>query len=171
MNRVQRTTSARFLSEGNKLIGYASVFNSPTNINEYGRSFTEVISPTAFNRAIAEKQDCICCFNHNPERLLGRVSSGTLTLSIDNHGLRYEVQLPDHASDIKEMVQRGDLAANSFCLSPTKDTWKDGVRTIEDVDLFDVSPVVSPAYPDALIVGLRSKNWYETKLKIMEKSI
>jgi HK97 family phage prohead protease len=70
-------------STGNKLSGYAAVYNSPSA--DVGK-FTEVIHQGALDRAIREKQNVVLLYNHNPSALLARTSAQTLHLSSDNHG-------------------------------------------------------------------------------------
>lgn len=138
--------------------GYAAVFNSPTNI---GSMFREVIKPGAFARAIKENQDVRALVDHIPDKILGRTKSGTLRLSEDEKGLRYEIDPPNTtvATDLLESIRRGDIDQSSFAFTPKSQTWrKDGeqlVREINDVDLYDVSPVTYPAY-ESTSVSVRS---------------
>ena len=66
-----------------------------------------------------------------------------------------------YGNDMLELFRRGDLSQSSFGFTVEKDSWrswKNGqhVRYIERVgSLFDVSPVVYPAYASASS-GLRS---------------
>ena len=50
-------------------------------------------------------------FNHERGALLGRTCSGTLRLSEDGTGLRYEIDLPDTTvgRDVAALLERGDL--------------------------------------------------------------
>jgi phage head maturation protease len=58
-------------------------------------------------------------------------------------------------------IERGDITQQSFGFNIKSDEWKDldkdvPIRTITEVDnIFDVSPVTFPAYPDTE-VALRS---------------
>lgn len=137
--------------------GYAAVFNAPSE----DMGFVEFIAPGAFTQCLGD--DVRCLFNHDPNLLLARTSSGTLRLSQDDRGLRYEFEVPDttFGRDFHTMVQRGDVSQSSFGFSVSADEWAeqpDGKwhRTITQVGrLFDVSPVTYPAYPDTE-VALRS---------------
>ena len=104
-------------------------------------------------------------FNHDPNHLLARTSSGTLKLSVDEKGLKYEFSVPDTSSgrDLLVSMDRGDITQSSFAFTVEDDSWeeRDGIdiRTINKVKrLYDVSPVSIPAYPDAndLSVAQRS---------------
>lgn len=138
--------------------GYAAVFNTPADI---AGMFREVVKPGAFARAIREKQDVRGLVDHDPSRIIGRTKSGTLRLSEDEKGLRYEIDAPDTTTgrDIVESIKRGDIDGSSFGFMAKSQTWrKDGnmaVRELNDVDLFDVSPVTFPAY-NSTSVNVRS---------------
>lgn len=131
------------------IVGYAAVFNAETNIG----GFFERIKPGAFARAIAEQQDVRALFNHDPNFLLGRLGAGTLRMAEDEQGLRVEIDPPDTQTgrEVVELIRRGDIYGMSFGFMAMKESWdstEDGValRILEDVDLFDVSPVTFPAY-------------------------
>jgi HK97 family phage prohead protease len=94
--------------------------------------------------------------------LLARTASGTLEVKEDDKGLYYRFEMPNtsYGNDLLELYKRGDLTQSSFGFTVDKDSWRleDGqhVRYIESVSsLFDVSPVVYPAYT-AASSGLRS---------------
>lgn len=150
--------------------GYAAIFNSPTEIGGY---FTEEIAPGAFSRAIAENSDIRALFNHDWNNVLGRTKSGTLQLSEDERGLKFEVTLPNTslARDLKESMQRGDINQCSFGFIPTEEQWDYNVepakRTILEVDLFEISVVSIPAYEDTEVNVIRSKELNEQVEKRM----
>lgn len=137
---------------GNAIEGYAAVFNSQSE--DLG-GFRESIRPGAFSRAIREKQDVRCLFNHNSDTILGRTRSGTLRLLEDSTGLQFNCDLPDTQAgrDVREMIRRGDINQCSFGFVAQDDTWsRDGkTRELVDVDLFDVSPVTYAAYPQTSV--------------------
>ena len=146
--------------------GYAAVFDEEYVLWD-GASFrvVEIVKPGTFTRALKEKQDVRCLFNHDANNLLGRTAAGTLRMKQDNKGLQFTNDMPDTqlGRDVRTSVDRGDLDGCSFAFNVTKQTWreekKDGVtistREIEDVDLFDVGPVTYPAYTGTS-VGARS---------------
>ena len=144
--------------------GYAAVFNSLSH--DLG-GFRERIDPAAFNEVL--ENDVRAAFNHDPSMILGRTSAGTLRLSIDDTGLRYEVDLPNSTMgrDLYESVQRGDIAESSFKFTVLDDEWRDTeegvIRTIKQVGrLIDVAPVSFPAYPDATVAARSLEQWKET---------
>ena len=150
---------ARVVTEEGKVIlrGHAAVFNSQSA--DLG-GFREIIRPNAFRNALT-KSDPRCLFNHVPSYILGRKSSNTLRVSENERGLPFDCDLPDttYARDLQVSLGRGDVRECSFGFSVREggDTFvKDkatGVwhRTIiEDgiEELYDVSPVTFPAYPE-----------------------
>lgn len=147
--------------------GYAAVFNSPTRLWE---DLDEVIAPGAFSRAVSSS-DVRCLFNHDWSNVLGRTKSGTLRLSEDERGLKFEVDLPDTtvARDLIKSMERGDINQCSFGFIPTEETWDYNstpmLRTIHEVELYEVSIVPLPAYEDTE-AALRSKEDLE---KVVEK--
>lgn len=149
--------------EERKLVGYASVFNSPTTIGDDW--FNEEIIPGAFARSISEK-DVRALFNHDWNNVLGRTKSGTLLLEEDSHGLRFEVELPDTtvANDLAKSIDRGDIDQCSFGFIPVVEQWDHeavpAARKLVEVELFEISIVSLPAYDDTT-VSLRSQEQYQ----------
>ncbi len=148
--------------EDKYLTGYAAKFGVKSE--DLG-GFRETIKPGAFKRALSENQDVRALFNHDSSQVLGRSTAGTLELSEDSTGLKYRVKLPNtsYANDLHESVKRGDITQSSFGFRTQKQSWSEDtadssatLRTLEDVDLFDVSPVTYPAYPDATVSAGRS---------------
>jgi len=133
------------------LRGYAAVYNSDS---ENMGGFFEQIAPGAFRDVMGD--DVRAYLNHDENRLLGRVSSGTLTISSDDRGLYYEVKMPNttYAKDLIELMKRGDINQSSFAFLIGDDYWEERngetYRIITKISrLLDVSPVAQPAYPDA----------------------
>jgi uncharacterized protein len=139
--------------------GYAAVFNSPSL--DFG-GWTEVIAPGAFTKSLLTNPDVMLLRDHDSAILLGRTTSKTLTLSEDPTGLRFACELPNttQANDLAVLIDRGDISGCSFGFICNIDNWADDgkgntVRTVLDADLFDVSIVAQPAYPDTSL-SLRS---------------
>lgn len=141
--RVERDDSG----ELDKIRGYAAPFNS---WSENLGGFREKIAPGAFTKSI-KRDDVRCLKNHNSDYVIGRNEAGTLTLSEDDKGLYYEADPPDTqwARDFMVSVNRGDVSGSSFGFKIVKDKWNDDMseRALQEVQLFDVSPVTYPAYP------------------------
>lgn len=156
---------ARAESEGNRIVGYGAVFHTtarPIMSRNLG-GFIERVLPSAFNQARHSGwPGAVCRYNHDGNMLLGTQAGGTLALEIDNVGLHYNVLPPQSRADILELVGRGDVQHSSFAFRVPAggETWELSdqnypMRSLIDVQLVDVAPVVNPAYPDAT-AGLRS---------------
>lgn len=183
-----------------EIVGHAAVYDEWTTLYEGSYwVWREVVRPGAFDRALREKQDVRCLFNHDPNFILGRTKSGTTTLSSDKTGLFTRTVAAD-SQTVRDLVltpiEREDVDGMSFafCTRASGDTvqtkGKDGVITIEDggqritlryegdklieerevldADLFDVSPVVYPAYTGT-DVSLRSIVGAEDRAKEMDR--
>jgi HK97 family phage prohead protease len=131
--------------------GYAALFNSDSQ--DLG-GFVERISPGAFDGVIKRGTDVVALYNHDPMFILGRESAGTLRISVDEKGLRYEVDAPESRADVVEAIERGDVRGSSFAfrVKGSGENWSRDqqgrqIREIRDIDgLFDVGPVLKPAY-------------------------
>jgi hypothetical protein len=151
--------------DGKRLIrGHAAVFNQ---LSEDLGGFREQIAPGAFAEAI-KTDDVRALFNHNADLILGRNLAGTLKLAEDARGLAIELDPPDTQAgrDLLVSMERGDVTQMSFGFSvrPNGQNWgKDDtgqvVRTITRVRLFDVSPVVYPAYPQTDVAVRELRDW------------
>jgi HK97 family phage prohead protease len=140
--------------DGNTLIGYAAIFDSPSE----PMPFTEFVKRGAFSKTLNDGADVRLLIDHEGVPL-ARSKSGTLALEEDDRGLRVEAELdpsnPDAARIISAM-KRGDLNQMSFAFRTIKDNWSDD-RSLREVQLFDVSVVTFPAYEET-VAELRNRN-------------
>jgi hypothetical protein len=156
-------------ADGKKTMrGHAAVFNQ---LSQDLGGFREQIAPGAFADAI-QTDDVRALFNHDPNFILGRNVAKTLRLSEDATGLAIEIDPPDttYARDLMVSMERGDVTQMSFGFSvrPGGQDWAkndDGqtVRTLKKLRLFDVSPVVYPAYPQTDIAMREMRAWTESQ--------
>jgi len=141
---------ARQDGEGNNLIGYASVFDSPSE----PMPFVEYVRKGAFAKTLNDGADVRLLIDHEGVPL-ARTKSGTLMLEEDDRGLRVEASLdpmnPDAARVISAM-KRGDISQMSFAFRTIKDNWNSdrSVRELKEVQLYDVSVVTFPAYEETV---------------------
>jgi len=155
------------------IIGYAAVYNR-LSLDLGG--FREEILPGAFDKILNRqrgKGDVVALFNHDSNIVLGRSSSGTLELSSDDKGLKYVVTPPVSRADVLELIQRRDVRGSSFAFTvePKNESFRTGedgkaIRQIREVSgLYDVGPVLNPAYPStSASVAMRSyKAWLATQ--------
>lgn len=159
--------------------GYAAVFNQVAHIGRWYR-YKEQIASGAFEGCNYDK--CVACFNHDTDHLLARFSSGTLKLSVDEVGLRFEFEVPNTTvgNDMYELVKRGDISQCSFAFVVAEESWKydeqndeNDLRTIEKIaELWDVSLVTYPAY-EGTSVDARSaeeESFMERKKEYLSRS-
>lgn len=143
--------------------GHAAVFNSDSE--DLG-GFIERIAPGAFSRSLAANPSTQAFWNHNPDYPLGSTASGGLKLSEDERGLAFELDADRMTDLMRKTVAAGD-SKMSFGFRVREDAWEkrsDGmpIRTLHEVDLFEVSLTVIPAYP-ATEAAFRSLKAWETK--------
>ena len=157
-------------SKETKVTGYAALFD--TDSRDLG--FRETISTRAFDGRLED--NVILTLNHDPNLLLDRNIGGTLRLSVDERGLKYDATLPNTTTgkDVAELMKRGLLYESSFAFTVEEDDWsKDGDTTRRQINkigrLIDVSIVGVAAYADTN-VALRSKDTFENNIKKEEVS-
>jgi uncharacterized protein len=145
------------------ITGYAAVFYDPSDPGTEYRMYSDMVErimPGAFDKTLRE-DDARGMFNHNDNYILGRVSAGTMRLSVDRKGLKYEIDPPDtqYARDLMESIRRGDITGSSFLFKPVTNTYREveGNYFIErnEVKLFEVGPQPFPAY-ESTEAGVRS---------------
>jgi HK97 family phage prohead protease len=174
-NEIERRTTVsdatieyRDMGNGEKkpvISGYAAVFNAESR-NLGG--FVETIHPNAFDEVLAEGPDVIGVFNHDRNLLLGRTGNGSMKLTKDPYGLRYEITPNENTSigrDVVEWVKDRTVVGSSFAFAIKRDggdSWStDNQRGIRKREvraiglLEDVGPVVRPAYDSSSVVVSR----------------
>jgi len=152
--------------------GYGAVFNQPTRIDSWEGCFDEQIAPGAFRKSLRERTPKFQ-FDHGRHPLIGSVPIGTITdIHEDERGLFVEARLGRHLliDLIREAIASGAIDGMSFRFSVVQEEWRDrnGVlvrpdeveqilwrdpdgrgpllRTLKEVRLAEVGPVVWPAY-------------------------
>lgn len=152
MSTVERRAALELRTEGRKLLGYAATFGARAQIAD----FVETIAPKAFAASLASGKDILGLVDHDPSKLLARTRSGTLRLSEDAKGLRFELDVPETqlGHDLLALATRGDVGGASFGFRVPKggDSWEGRERTLRNVELFDISIVQAfPAYPQTTV--------------------
>lgn len=167
MDRFGSLIARAELTDAGVLRGYAAVFDQPTE-RQRDYSGSETIARGAFAGVLGG--DVLALENHDPARLLGRTSAGTLRLSEDAHGLAFELDLPDTqlGRDVATLVKRGDLAGMSFTAQVGEiERTAGGVVHRSFKRLVDVSVVALPAYAGTSVV---SRN-YPAAISLREQLI
>lgn len=152
------------------LCGYAAVYYStgdPLTQYDIWDEMYERIMPGAFDEFMANPTlEATCSPDHDDRQLLGRRSSGRLTLTSDERGLFYSVPFdpddPDHQR-IAAKVRRRDVVGSSLRFIAHEERWLRDidtgavVREIVKADVLQLGPVTDPAY-DGTSAEMRSKD-------------
>lgn len=155
--RQVRSCGAEFRArdEGGPVIeGYFSVFNRDY---ELWPGAVEQVAPGAFRETLGG--DIRALANHDTRLVLGRTTTGTLTLREDDKGLFGTIKVNEQDSDAMNLyarVQRGDVSQCSFGFDILDEEFterSDGsvLWTIRKVKLYEVSVVTFPAYVETAV--------------------
>lgn len=147
--------------------GLAAVFDE---LSEDLGGFREIIKRGAFKDVLDD--DVRFLYNHNPDYVLARNTSGSLELEEKPTGLATvaDVAPVSYADDIRVLIERGDVSGMSFAFRVAEDSWAEDddenlIRTVHKFErLFDVSVVTYPAYPqtDAAVRAIEKLRSGET---------
>jgi len=156
-----RVESASTQDDGLTLTGYAAVFDTPAEINDRLGSYTETISRGSFTKTLSENPNPILQFDHGTHPMIGSIPLGSIRkLREDEAGLYVEARLSDNwlVEPVRDAIRDGGINGMSFQFEVLRDEWsKDqSERTIREIKLYEVGPVVWPAYADTS-VGVRSE--------------
>lgn len=168
--------------DGLTIEGYGAVFNAVTEIDSWEGNFEEVIAPGAFRRSIRTRMPKMQ-FDHGRHPLLGSVPLGRWDVAEeDGHGLHVVGRLSDNwlVEPFRDAIADGGVEGMSFRFSVVREEWRDvngklikpeelsdllwyGAgergpirRTLKEVKVPEVGPVVWPAYEETS-VGVRSQ--------------
>lgn len=152
-------------SDGLTLEGYAAVFGSATRIDSMREGkFDEVIAPGAFKRTLDRKgaRGIRLQFDHGQHPLIGSIPIGSIDEAReDARGLFVRARLHDNwlIQPVRDAIRSEAISGMSFQFRVVNDDWDETgpvkLRTLREVELFELGPVVWPAY-DATTVGVRS---------------
>ncbi len=155
--RIQNTEAR---DDGLTLEGYAAVFDTPSEIRDWEGTYTETIARGAFTKTLSERIPLLQ-FDHGTHPMIGSIPLGVVqSAREDDNGLFVRARLSDNwlVQPVREAIRDGGITGMSFQFSVLDDVWsKDrSARTIREVKLYELGPVVWPAYDDTS-VGVRSE--------------
>lgn len=148
------------VKENGELIvqGYVNETNQFSKIIGIDKKFREKISKGAFSRALSINDDIDFLAEHDNKKILSSTRNGSLILNEDNHGLLMEATITptSYGKDYFELIKSGILRNMSFGFKVIKESWSkaaDGIfeRTIDELELLEVSVVKNPAYAQSTI--------------------
>lgn len=131
--------------------------------------FKEILRQGCFRKALSKSRKIFSLWNHDAAKPLGNTTAGSLILEERSTGLFITLK-PDMsvswASDAVNAIKRGDIGGFSFGFTCQERTGERISHTpqgmlrevIEVQDLFEVSPVVFPAYPESKIAVRKKEN-------------
>lgn len=167
--------------DGRTLEGYAAVFRTPTRIDSWEGTFDEEIARGAFTKTLNERTP-VLQFDHGRDMRTGSVPIGAIeSLTEDRKGLFVRARMFDNpvVEPIRQAIEGGAIDGMSFRFEVVDDIWRDAQgkivksselpdllwsgagdrgplkRTIREVKLHELGPVVFPAYASTT-VGVRS---------------
>ena len=158
---IQRDADFRTRAEDGKryIDGYFAVFGSYYDL---WPGAAETIDPGAFN--LIRDTDIRALTNHVTTLVLGRTTSGTLRLRVDDVGLWGSIEINDEDQDAVNAwarVTRRDVTQCSFGFD-IEDEYRqieDGVEVwhLRSIRLYEVSICTFPAYEDTAITARKAE--------------
>lgn len=154
-NKDFEIRTSELIASDKKLVGYAIRWNSLSEV--IWDEFVEQFAPGAFADSLTSGADCRALYEHDYTKLLGRTTSGTLVLTEDNTGLRFELTPPDTqlGRDVLTLVERGDISGMSFGFRALNEEWNIAsapyVRTVTAAELREITVTSMPAYTQSSV--------------------
>ncbi len=146
-------------SEAGPIIRTSIKFNTLSEPLGFFTKFREKIADTAFDGAINnESREVLAFWNHNSDMPLGRRSETTVSISKTKTLFKAEIKPGDTTwgQDAVKSIRRRDVKGVSFGFRvlPEGDKWEEDddrnlIRTLNNVELIEISPTAMPAYPDS----------------------
>lgn len=139
-----------FNEETGVFTGYAAVFG---NVDAGG----DLIQPGAFAKTLKENKDRVkICWQHDPYSPIGR----PIEMKEDKKGLFVKGQISDTSlgKDVKVLMKDGVINELSIGYDTVKKEWKDGIRYLKELKLYEFSPVTWAMNEEALITSVKSSD-------------
>ena len=136
-----------------KVSGYASTFDTYTLFEVDGIEYKERIDSHAFDNA--DMSDVIMQYDH-AGRVFARTSNGTLSVSVDERGLKVEADLSttEASRELYDEIEAGLIIKMSFAFKVSEEHYDSNshTRVVDKISkVYDVSAVSIPANPDTEI--------------------
>lgn len=167
---VQLDTSQDMIIEG--YVNKVEHLSKNLGFGDY--SFYEKIEKGAFKRALERAESIKLLYEHNSDKLLAGTKNGSLFLEEDDIGLRMKAKIVDTTlgKDTYKLIKSGLIDSMSFGFIVREDKWEeidgDTIRTVKELDLFEVSIVENPAYAQST-VSARGYEIQNIKIPVIAK--
>ena len=170
--------------------GYAVVFGvRSVNLTPWSsdREVYEIMEPESITADLLSRSDVVLTAFHNNQMILGRwrMGKGTLTLELDQRGLKIRCTLAETATadELLAAIERGDITGMSFAFTADEEDNVNGVvyektseraasgkvvwlRHVKKVTgLYDVTIAGHPAYEQTTIEARELNDALEAKLR------
>lgn len=147
---IRRVKAEVRAAEDGKLAGYLLRWGELSGELHW---FRERFERGAFADAMTNAEhDLVALYSHDWTKPLASRDAGRLTLTEDDTGPRFEFT-PNDASwsiDAQKVIKAGDVRYMSFGFVTIDAVWEtvdtEEIRTVKKCDLWEISPVVAPAY-------------------------
>jgi HK97 family phage prohead protease len=178
---LERAEGEEQQGDGLTLVGHAAVFNRETLIDSWEGTFYELCAPGCFRKTFRERTP-VLQFDHGRHPLVGSIPIGKLSRAEeDDIGAYVEGRLHDNwlTQPVRDAIASESVTGMSFRFTVVRDEWRDVdgkvirdeseilqllwrpdergplTRTLKEVKVPELGPVVFPAYEDT-DVGVRS---------------
>lgn len=126
-------------------------------------NFVEIVAPGAVTKTLSSGQNVLLLNNHNSSQPIASTASRTLQLTTDSRGVSFTAKLDtrqSYSNDLALSIEAGVTSGMSFGFMTLDDSYTDDagtlVRTLNQIELFELSVTVSPAYLQTA-VDIRSR--------------
>lgn len=145
--------------DGLTLEGYAAVFDQPAPIRDWDGEYVETIVRGAFRKTLRERTPVVQ-FDHGQHPMFGSLPIAAVRdIREDKTGLFIRARMFDTPlfEPLRHAINEGAIDGMSFRFEVVKDVWTSDrkQREVREVKLFELGPVVFPAYAGTS-VGLRA---------------
>lgn len=137
--------------------GYVNKTEKESRMLGKGQKFKEVIKRGAWQTAIEKADEIHFLAEHDKSKILASTRNGSLQLREDDQGLYMEATISPTSwgKDYYQLIKDGILQNMSFGFRAVKDAWRNVgshfERTVNELELFEVSVVRDPAYAQSSI--------------------
>ncbi|PEK31596.1 phage major capsid protein [Bacillus pseudomycoides] len=158
--RFQGTKLSANKDDSLTVSGYVNKTGQLSEVLGSTKRFVEKIAKGAFAQAIKNAKEIDFLAEHDAKKILSSTRNGSLQLREDSQGLYMEATIvpTSYGTDTYELIKSGIFQNMSFGFRTISDSWKalgNGLheRTIEEMELFEVSVVKNPAYSQSTIAA------------------